>query len=214
VPPAPALPWQCAQLREYTSRPRATVPSPTSGISPSRSQASAIHHLGATAIVEAIRVGPFEMPTFSAEQITAQEAADVAAYLHSVEEAPGTPVFGLVELNPVFASAFVGLLAFALLGSLLYIGGRPIPFERVPDAQIPTSVRRPDGTTPMPGDPRYDEPMHLDKEQDHVPLPYTDEGKGDPTSGDPEKVPADEQGADEPGAPPPDPPHDQPGDRA
>lgn len=161
-----------------------------------------------TSIVEAIRVGPFEMPQFSTDIITPEEAQDVAAFLRSVDEASGTPVLRIVELNPVFASGFVGLLALALLGSLLYIGGRPIPFERVPDEELPSEVKRPVGKTPMPGDPAYDEPMELDREQRHEPLPYLDEDDGAPTSGQPERVAADEVDADEP--PDEEPPRDDP----
>jgi ubiquinol-cytochrome c reductase cytochrome c subunit len=167
------------------------------------------------AIVEAIRVGPFEMPQFGEGAISEQEADDVAAYLRSIEESPGTPVLGIVELNPVFASGFVAVLAVALIGSLLYIGGRPVPFEQVASEEVPTSVRTPEGRTPMPGDPTYEEPMDIPgKQQDHPPLPYTDEPKGTPTSGAAEQVPSDVQGADRPGAPRPDPPHGQPADRA
>lgn len=83
------------------------------------------------AIVEAIRVGPFEMPAFSADVISDEEAAGVAAFLEEVHAEQGTPLFGLVELNPVFAAAFVGLMAIATIFSLMYIGGRPSEFEIV-----------------------------------------------------------------------------------
>ncbi|MGH8908398.1 MAG: c-type cytochrome [Egibacteraceae bacterium] len=79
-------------------------------------------------IAEAIRVGPFEMPQFSQDQITDEEAGDVVAYLDYVEEERGTPIFGLVELNPVYAAAFVALAAVALLFSLFWIGGTPAWF--------------------------------------------------------------------------------------
>ena len=82
----------------------------------------------AVTIWEAIRVGPFQMPAFDAEQISEQEAGDVAAFLHEIGEERGTPVFGLVELNPVFASGFVALFAVAMVLSLLWISGQPTWF--------------------------------------------------------------------------------------
>ncbi|MGH8901610.1 MAG: c-type cytochrome [Egibacteraceae bacterium] len=83
-------------------------------------------------IAEAIRVGPFEMPAFSEAQISDQEVGDIAAFLSLVDEERGTPIFGLVELNPVYTAAFIALVAAVLIFSLLWIGGRPAWF---PDAQ-------------------------------------------------------------------------------
>lgn len=88
-------------------------------------------HLSDVAIAEAIRVGPFEMPRFSEEQITDQEVGDVAAFLDFVAEEQGTPL-GLVEINPVYASGFAFLFALGILGSALWIAGRPTMF---PDAE-------------------------------------------------------------------------------
>ena len=90
-----------------------------------------VNNLPGLAIKEAIRVGPFEMPAFSSDVISEEDADAVVAYLEEVGGESGTPVLGLVELNPVFASGFVGVLALALLGSLLYIGSRPVPLESV-----------------------------------------------------------------------------------
>jgi ubiquinol-cytochrome c reductase cytochrome c subunit len=81
----------------------------------------------ATAIAEAIRVGPFEMPQFGPEQISDQEVGDVVSFLHFVAEEQGTPL-GLVELNPVYASGFAFLFAVAILFSALWIAGRPTHF--------------------------------------------------------------------------------------
>jgi ubiquinol-cytochrome c reductase cytochrome c subunit len=81
----------------------------------------------ATAIAEAIRVGPFEMPRFGEDQISDQEIGDVAAFLHFVGEEQGTPL-GLVELNPVYASGFAFLFAVVILFSALWIAGRPTHF--------------------------------------------------------------------------------------
>lgn len=75
-------------------------------------------------IVEAIRVGPFEMPAFSTDQISDQQAADVAAFIHEIGEETTTPL-GLLELNPVFASGFVILVSAAMIVALMLIAGRP-----------------------------------------------------------------------------------------
>lgn len=91
------------------------------------------------AIAEAIRVGPFEMPRFNAEQISDQEIGDIAAFLDVVAQEPGTPL-GLVEINPVFASGFAFLFAVAILFSAMWIAGRPTMF---PDAEQPATEELP-----------------------------------------------------------------------
>lgn len=80
-----------------------------------------------TTIAEAIRVGPFQMPAFGSDQITDEEAADVSAFLEEVQAEPGTPL-GLAELNPVFASGFVALLAIVMILSLFWISSKPTWF--------------------------------------------------------------------------------------
>lgn len=81
-------------------------------------------------IAEAIRVGPFQMPAFAEEQISDDELGDVVAYLEEVAGEEATPL-GLVELNPVFLSGFVALLAVAIVLSCMFIAGRVAMF---PDA--------------------------------------------------------------------------------
>jgi ubiquinol-cytochrome c reductase cytochrome c subunit len=113
----------------------------------------------AQTIYEAIRVGPFQMPQFSEAQISDQEAVDVAAFMHEVAAEEGTPLFGLVELNPVYASAFVALLALVTLVSLVWIGGRPAWFpdaekkEQQPEIPSGASPRTPSSST-APSSPR------------------------------------------------------------
>jgi ubiquinol-cytochrome c reductase cytochrome c subunit len=87
---------------------------------------------GPILIAEAIRVGPFAMPAFSRTQISDQDVGAIAAFLRTIGEEHGTPIFGLVELNPVYAAAFVALVAVVLTCSLFWIGGRPTWF---PDPQ-------------------------------------------------------------------------------
>lgn len=103
----------------------------------------------AVEIAEAIRVGPFQMPRFDEDLISDSEVADVVAFMESVEEEPATPILGLVELNPVYASGFVIALAVLLLVSLVWIGGRPAWFpdpERPAQPEVPAGARR-RGTT-------------------------------------------------------------------
>ena len=84
----------------------------------------AIEEYDPVTIAEGIRVGPFQMPAFDETQISDQEVADVAEYMAEVHREPGT-LLGLVELNPVFVSAFVALVALVLLFSLMWVAGRP-----------------------------------------------------------------------------------------
>jgi hypothetical protein len=91
-------------------------------------------------IAEAIRVGPFEMPAFSREQISDQELGDVVAFREEVGSERGTPVFGLVELNPVYASAFAGLLTVVVVIAVVIIAGRPSWFPD-PEQEQPTKDR-------------------------------------------------------------------------
>ena len=84
-------------------------------------------------IAEAIRLGPFQMPQFGEEIISDRELADVIAFLEEVRGEPGTPI-GLVELNPVFAGAFVFAIALAAIFSAMWLAGRVAMF---PDAEPP-----------------------------------------------------------------------------
>lgn len=103
-----------------------------------------VNDKSAQTIVEAIRVGPFQMPRFRETQISGQEAADVAAFMEKVREEPGTPVFGFIELNPVYMSAFVALLSLLALISLVWIGGRPAwfpdPDKKETQPEIPSGA--------------------------------------------------------------------------
>ena len=78
-------------------------------------------------LAEAIRLGPFQMPQFGEDVISDRELRDVIAFLEEVQGEPGTPV-GLVELNPVFAGAFVFAIALAAIFSAMWISGRVAMF--------------------------------------------------------------------------------------
>jgi len=88
-------------------------------------------------IAEAIRVGPFQMPRFEPEQISDQGLADVAAFLTAIEGEERTPLFGLLELNPVYAAGFVAGIAVLMLILLLWIAGRPAAFPDPPKTPEP-----------------------------------------------------------------------------
>jgi ubiquinol-cytochrome c reductase cytochrome c subunit len=81
----------------------------------------------AVTLAEAIRVGPFQMPAFGEDQITDRQVGDVAAFMEEVRHESGTPL-GLIELNPVYASGFVALLAVVMILSLFWISSKPTWF--------------------------------------------------------------------------------------
>lgn len=98
-----------------------------------------------TVIAEATRVGPFQMPQFRESQISDDEINDIVAFMAEVREEPRSPILGLVELNPVYASAYVALLALLVLLSTIWIGGRPAWF---PDPEEPEQPEIPAGAKP------------------------------------------------------------------
>lgn len=95
-------------------------------------------------IAEATRIGPFQMPAFGDDIVSDQEIGDIGAFLEEVRAEPGTPL-GLVELNPVFASGFVALLAVVMIVSLFWISSRPTWF---PDPEAERDDEQAGGTTP------------------------------------------------------------------
>lgn len=71
--------------------------------------------LDATAIVEAARVGPFEMPVFEEEILPDEDAADVAAFVRELGAGRTTPL-GLAEIDNVQAAGLALLLFLLVLG--------------------------------------------------------------------------------------------------
>lgn len=90
------------------------------------------------AALTAYRNGDRQHPTMraQAESFTDQEIADIAAFLHQVEQEGGTLLFP-GELNPVFASGFGAGLAAVILVLLLVIAGKPRLF---PDQPAPRAA--------------------------------------------------------------------------
>ena len=104
-----------------------------------------------TVIASAIRVGPFQMPQFEQDQISEEEIGAVVAYLREIRTDSRTPVLGLLELNPVYASAFVAILAVLVVFSLIWIGSRPAWLAdggQEGDGQVPAGARPKHGRTP------------------------------------------------------------------
>lgn len=97
------------------------------GISADGTIAPEVTDVDPTGIVEALRVGPFEMPRFGDEVVSEQDAADIAAYVQELSDADTTPL-GLSDIGRVYGGAFTGLLALAMIGALLLVvraGRRP-----------------------------------------------------------------------------------------
>lgn len=75
----------------------------------------------AVEVVEAMRTGPGQMPTFNADAIDDKQAADIAKYVEYLHEPKDRGGFNLGHFGPVPE----GFIAFALgLGALLLVAGR------------------------------------------------------------------------------------------
>lgn len=77
----------------------------------------------AVTVVEALRVGPFEMPAFSDELVDDDTAADIAAYLDAADDTPRTTL-GLQELHPVGTAIAAGTLLLAGAGVVRLVARR------------------------------------------------------------------------------------------
>lgn len=102
------------------------------GISAGATLVRAVKGVDRIGVVEAIRVGPFEMPVFEESVISDQDAADIATYVEYLSEAPATPL-GLVEIDRVTMAALAGVLVVAAVG-IMVLTSRPVPFLRRDDA--------------------------------------------------------------------------------
>ena len=81
-------------------------------------------------IAQSVRVGQFQMPAFSKEQISDQELADLVAFL---EDRPSASPFGMADLTRVAAFAWAAVLTAVILTACWWIS-RPV---RAPDADLP-----------------------------------------------------------------------------
>ncbi|MGY2128877.1 c-type cytochrome [Blastococcus sp. SYSU DS0617] len=90
------------------------------GISADGTVAPEVIGIDPTAIVEALRVGPFEMPRFGDEVLSEQDADDIAAYVQDLSDADTTPL-GLSDVSRVYGGVFTGLIALAAAGALVLV---------------------------------------------------------------------------------------------
>jgi ubiquinol-cytochrome c reductase cytochrome c subunit len=88
------------------------------GISGAGATVPPVTGLDPVATVEAIRVGPFEMPGFSEQVLDEQQVADIAAFVEATEEESGT-LLGLHEVDEVVGALFAAGLALLGLVALL-----------------------------------------------------------------------------------------------
>ncbi|MGY2065155.1 c-type cytochrome [Blastococcus sp. SYSU DS0619] len=93
------------------------------GISADGTIAPEVTGVDPTGIVEALRVGPFEMPRFGDEVLSEQDAADIAAYVQELSAAETTPL-GLSDVGRVYGGVFTGLLALTVVGALALVARR------------------------------------------------------------------------------------------
>ncbi|CCG03948.1 c-type cytochrome [Blastococcus saxobsidens] len=128
------------------------------GISADGSLAPDVTGVDPTGVVEAIRVGPFEMPEFGNRTLTDEDAADIAAYVQELAAADTTPL-GLTHIGRVYAGAVTGVLALVMVGALVLVvrtGRRPAtppqgaPPEEAVVARRAEEARKPEG--PAPGE--------------------------------------------------------------
>lgn len=96
----------------------------TGGVAGGGTFVPAIAGADAVTVVEALRVGPFEMPAFSEAVLDDEAAADIAAYLGAAEASPRT-LLGLGALDPVGAAVAAVVLLAAALALLLVVARRP-----------------------------------------------------------------------------------------
>lgn len=93
------------------------------GVAGGGTRVPAIAGADAVTIVEALRVGPGEMPAFSDALVDDETAADIAAYLDAADEAPRTAL-GLQEVDPVAAALAAVAVVVAALGVVRAVGHR------------------------------------------------------------------------------------------
>jgi ubiquinol-cytochrome c reductase cytochrome c subunit len=78
------------------------------------------------AIVQATRVGPYQMPAFSEDLISEQDANDLAAFTSAEIEDPQRSLLGLTEQNRVGLAGMASLLLLLVVGGAMLVA-RPAP---------------------------------------------------------------------------------------
>lgn len=81
--------------------------------------------LSATQIAEAVRIGPYVMPTFSQRQISSRDLNAIVAYVQAFDRPDDRGGWGIGHIGPVPEGAIAWLLAgVALVGVCVVIGRR------------------------------------------------------------------------------------------
>ncbi|MCF6735637.1 hypothetical protein E9565_10745 [Blastococcus sp. KM273129] len=117
------------------------------GISADGTIAPEVTGIDPTGIVEALRVGPFEMPRFGDEVISEQDAADIAAYVQDLSDAETTPL-GLSDIGRVYGGVFTALLALTVVGTLFVVARRGRRPDLRPDGPPVDETEETGGTRP------------------------------------------------------------------
>lgn len=91
------------------------------GISGSGVLVRELRGIDRVAIVEATRVGPYDMPAFDTDLISEEEADDIAAYADQELRAPSRTVLGLPEMNRVAMSGVAALLVLLVVGGVVLV---------------------------------------------------------------------------------------------
>jgi ubiquinol-cytochrome c reductase cytochrome c subunit len=100
------------------------------GISGSGVLVLGLRGLDPIAIVEATRVGPYDMPAFDEDLISEEEANDIAAFASQDLGDPDVTLLGLPELNRVALSGFAGLIVLMVVAGLMLLDRDvPLPVE-------------------------------------------------------------------------------------
>jgi ubiquinol-cytochrome c reductase cytochrome c subunit len=97
------------------------------GISGSGVIVLGLRGLDPLAIVQATRVGPYNMPAFDETVIPDQDAWDIAAFAEAELASPRVTPLGVPELNRVALSGFAIVLLLTVVGGLVLIS-RDVPF--------------------------------------------------------------------------------------
>jgi ubiquinol-cytochrome c reductase cytochrome c subunit len=96
------------------------------GVSGSGVLVLGLRGLDPIAIVEATRVGPYDMPAFEEALISQEEADDIAAFVSRDLADPEVTLLGLPELNRVALSGLAGLLILVVVGGIILVS-RDVP---------------------------------------------------------------------------------------
>lgn len=96
------------------------------GIAGAGTVALTLRGVDPVAMAEAIRVGPYSMPAFGEELLSAQDVDDITTFTAQELEAPRRSLLGLTEQNRVGLAALALLLVGGVVGGAVLVA-RPVP---------------------------------------------------------------------------------------